>query len=323
VSARLRADLTLFLVAVIWGSAFAAQRVVAVTGAVFIFNGLRFLLGALVIYPFAAARLRTSDISNRRERGIFWGNLRVPSELRGKKKESANTGIENSRPLAGSQWWMVLLAGGLLFIGAALQQAGMRTTTAANAGFFTGLYVVFVPFLLWIGWRERPAWLLVISVILAAGGAYLLSTGGKTFRLHPGDELELLGAVFWAFHVVVVGKFAPRLDALAFSAGQFAVCGLLNLAAGAATEPFNGTILLSFLGPLVYTGVLSVGIGYTLQVWAQRYTPATYAALILSAETVMAALFGYLLLGETLTAIQLAGCGLILAGIVLAQVKVV
>jgi len=308
VSARLRADLTLLLVAVVWGSAFAAQRVVAVTGAVFIFNGLRFLLGAMVIYPFAAARLRANDKSNGSPRKLHPGQV-----ARGERRESS----------IGSQWWTVLLAGGLLFIGAALQQAGMRTTTAANAGFFTGLYVVFVPFLLWIGWRERPAWLLVVSVILAAGGAYLLSTGGETFRLHPGDELELLGAVFWAFHVVVVGKFAPRLDALAFSVGQFAVSGLLNLAVGAVTEPFNGTILLSFLGPLVYTGVLSVGIGYTLQVWAQRYTPATYAALILSGETVMAALFGYLLIGETLTAFQLAGCGSILAGIVLAQIKVV
>ncbi len=282
-SPRLRADLTLLLVAVIWGSAFAAQRVVAVTGAVFIFNGLRFLLGALAIYPFARKRP--------------WPK--------------------------GSQWWAVLLAGALLFVAAALQQAGMRTTTAANAGFFTGLYVVFVPFLLWTGWREQPTWLLLVSVFLAAGGAYLLSTGGETFRLHPGDELELLGAVFWACHVVVVGKFAPRLDALAFSVGQFAVCGVLNLAVGVVTEPFDGAILRSFMWPLLYTGLLSVGIGYTLQVWAQRFTPATHAALILSAETVLAALFGYLLLGETLTAFQLAGCVSILAGIVLAQVKVV
>ena len=277
---RWKADLALLLASVIWGTAFAVQRVAAQVGSIFMFNGLRFMLGLLVLLPLTGLRWKFS----RRD------------------------------------WGLVLLAGTLLFGGSALQQMGMQSTTAGNAGFITTMYVVLVPIVLFVGWRERPHWLAWVATLLALTGAFLLSTGGE-FALRPGDLLELLGAFFWSLHVVLVGKFAPRVDPIRFSAGQFLVGGGLNLAAGLVFERSISIFQPAVLGGLLYTGIFSVGVAYTLQVVGQRYTPPAHAALILSLEGVMAALFGWWWLGEGLLPVQLVGCALIFAAIMLAQVK--
>lgn len=278
---RLKADLTLLLVALVWGSAFAAQRIIGEMGNVFLFNGLRFLLGALLLWPF----------------------------LRGKP------GLDRSG------WKWVFVAGAVLFVASALQQAGLVYTTAGNAGFITSLYVVLVPIVLFFGWKERPFWTQIVAVFLAIGGGYLLSTGGE-FHIQPGDLLELAGALFWAFHVVVLGKFASRYDALRFSAGQFLVSGMLNLGVGAFTETIPMAQIWLFVGALLYTAIFSVGVGYTLQVWAQRHTPPTDAAILLSLEAVFAVIFGWLVLGEVLSPIQALGCGLIFVAVLLAQIQI-
>lgn len=278
---RLKADLTLLLVALVWGSAFAAQRIIGEMGNVFLFNGLRFLLGALLLWPF----------------------------LRGKP------GLDRSG------WKWVFVAGTVLFVASALQQAGLVYTTAGNAGFITSLYVVLVPIVLFFGWKERPFWTQIVAVFLAIAGGYLLSTGGE-FHIQPGDLLELAGALFWAFHVVVLGKFASRYDALRFSAGQFLVSGMLNLGVGAFTETIPMAKIWLFVGALLYTAIFSVGVGYTLQVWAQRHTPPTDAAILLSLEAVFAVLFGWLVLGEVLSPIQALGCGLIFVAVLLAQIQI-
>lgn len=278
---RLKADLTLLLVALVWGSAFAAQRIIGEMGNVFLFNGLRFLLGALLLWPF----------------------------LRGKPS------------LDRSGWKWVFIAGTVLFVASALQQAGLVYTTAGNAGFITSLYVVLVPIVLFFGWKERPFWTQIVAVFLAISGGYLLSTGGE-FHIQSGDLLELAGALFWAFHVVVLGKFASRYDALRFSAGQFLVSGMLNLGVGAFTESIPMAQIWLFVGALLYTAIFSVGVGYTLQVWAQRHTPPTDAAILLSLEAVFAVLFGWLVLGEVLSPIQALGCGLIFVAVLLAQIQI-
>lgn len=260
---RLKADLTLFFIAIIWGSAFVAQRVAGQMGSVYLFNGVRYILAGLVVFPFV--RLRTS----------------MPRE----------------------QFKWMFLAGFLLFIAAALQQAGMQFTTAGNAGFITSLYVVFVPFVVLFGWREKPHWMSVVAVGMAVVGAYLLSTGGKGMEVQRGDALELVGALFWALHVVVLGKFASRFEPMSFSVGQLLVCGLLNLTLGLFVE--QPVFSWSLAGAAVYTAVMSLGLCYTLQVWAQRHTPPSDAALILSLESVFAVLAGWLLLNELLTDIQM------------------
>ena len=277
---RLKADFTLLFVTILWGSAFAVLRLAAGHGSVFFLNGLRFLLGAVLLLPFAKLR------------GAFHRNNLV----------------------------YVGLAGSALFIGSGLQQAGLATTTAGNGGFITSLYVVIVPLLLWLVWKERPSPLTGAAVLMAITGGYLLSTGGS-FKIRPGDLLILIGSVFWAVHVVVVNKVQGKMDALPFALGQFAVCGLLSLGTGILFEHPSQADMLAILPAILYTGVLSIAVGFTLQVIAQKHTPANDAALIMSMESVFAVLFGWVFLHETLLPVQSAGCILILGAVVLVQVK--
>ncbi|WKZ37938.1 MAG: DMT family transporter [Anaerolineales bacterium] len=289
---RIKADLTLLLVSIIWGSAFVAQRVAGQMGSVYQFNGARYLLAALVVMPFAWRSLQTvNDASQAASR------THMPRE----------------------QYTWMFVAGFFLFLGSAFQQAGMVYTTAGNAGFITSLYVVLVPIALFLFWGEKPHWMSIVAVGLAGTGAFLLSTGGK-FELHLGDALELIGALFWTFHVIILGKYASKFEAMSFSVGQLIVCGLLNLCVGVVVEPmmpYDPQLMFA----IAYTALFSLGLCYTLQVWAQRHTPPADAALILSLESVFAVLAGWLLLDETLIAIQIFGCALIFVAVMLSQFK--
>ncbi|MEW6406462.1 MAG: DMT family transporter, partial [Chloroflexota bacterium] len=204
---RLKADLTLLIVSVIWGSAFVAQRVAGQMGSVYLFNGARYLLAALVVLPFVG---------------------QTPARAPG-------ASVANLRYLPRQQFRWMFVAGFLLFIGSALQQLGVVYTTASNAGFITALYVVLVPFALFAMWGEKPHWMSMVAVVLAGVGAFFLSTGGS-YEVHAGDALELASAFFWTFHVIVLGKYASKFEALSFSFGQLVVCGVLNLGLGLVVE---------------------------------------------------------------------------------------
>jgi drug/metabolite transporter (DMT)-like permease len=158
----------------------------------------------------------------------------------------------------------------------------------------------------------------LIAVVMAGVGAFLLSTGGR-FEFRRGDLLEMAGALFWAFHVSLLGKFAYRFESMSFSVGQLLVCGILNLLLGIFIE--HPVFTWSLVGAAVYTAAFSLGLCYTLQVWAQRHTPPAEAALILSLESVFAVLAGWLLLSEKLTGIQISGCLLIFFAVGLSQVQ--
>lgn len=280
---RLKADLTLLLVSMIWGSAFVAQRVAGQMGSVYLFNGARYLLAAMVVLPFVGRDA-----------------LCISSYPRAQYK------------------WMIL-AGILLFVASAVQQLGVVYTTAGNAGFITSLYVVLVPIVLFIIWREKVHWISLVAVVLAGVGAFFLSTGGR-FEVRAGDALELVGALFWTAHVIILGKYASQFDPMSFSVGQLFVCGLLNLGVGIVVEQFMPWDL-SLLGAIAYTALFSLGLCYTLQIWAQRHTPPADAALILSLESVFAVISGWLLLNERLAAIQVFGCTLIFVAVLLSQFK--
>jgi drug/metabolite transporter (DMT)-like permease len=283
---RLKADLTLLLISIIWGSAFAAQRVAAQVGSVYLFNGARYLLAAAIVLPFALRAIRTATPAYKISRGQY-------------------------------QWMFV--AGLVLFVGSAVQQLGVVYTTAGNAGFITSLYVVLVPVVLFILWRERVHWISIVAVILAGVGAFFLSTGGR-FEVRAGDALELVGALFWTLHVIVLGKYASKFEALSFSVGQLVISGVLNLAVGIFAEksmPFS----LPLFGAIVYTAFFALGLCYTLQIWAQRHTPPADAALILSLESVFAVISGWVLLDERLASIQVFGCTLIFVAVLLSQFK--
>jgi len=278
---RLRADLLLLTAATVWGSNFTGQRVAASYVGFFLYNGTRFLLGALTLTP----------IVRNRWRGV------TPLEIRG--------GV---------------LAGFLLFVASSLQQAGLAYTTAGKAGFVTGLYVIIVPLFLALGWRQWPRCSVWVASLLAATGLFLLNAEAR-FVLSFGDGLELGGAVLWAAHVILIGRLASRVDTLRLAMVQYLVCGLLNTVLGLLVESDTLCRLPVVWWAVAYGGIASVGLGYTLQVLGQEDAPATDAAIVLSMEAVFAALFGWLLLGETLTPKQMLGGGLMLTGMLLAQVS--
>jgi len=285
----LKSDLLLLLIAAIWGGGFVAQRQGLEYVGPFTFNGVRFALGSLSLLPLIL-------IGQRRRN-------RLPGVL---PKGGTRTLV-----LGGA------LAGAALFLGASLQQVGMVYTTAGNAGFITGLYVVIVP-LIGLCWGQRPSLGTWLGAFLAASGLFFLSVSDH-FTIGFGDLLELVGAFFWAGHVLLIGWLSPRLDALKLSAVQFAVCSLLSLVTACCIETVELTAILRAAFPILYGGVISVGVAYTLQVVAQRDAHPAHTAIILSAEGVFAAFGGWLLLGEVLGPRGLLGCGLMLAGMLFSE----
>jgi len=277
---RLKADLLLLMVAVIWGTAFVAQGVAAQYKIAYLFNGVSFMLAALSLIPFIP---RGSKISN-------------------------------------EQWKWMMIAGFVLSLATAMQQVGLLFTRVANASFLTSLYAVFTPFLLWIGFRERPHGLDLIAITLAGLGAYLLSTPGR-FEAQPGDSIELIGSLFWALHFVVLGKFASRFETISFAAGHFFISGSINLVIGLFSEDISILAAGPLIGAILYRATLSIGIGYTLQVWGQKHTPPTDAALILRLEAVFAVIAAWIALDQSLLSIQVIGCVIIFIAVLISQLK--
>ncbi len=292
-SACLKADLMLALVAVIWGSAFVVQRLAAADIGVFLFNGMRFLLAAVALAPVAWSGAFTRKV----------------------------IGEENPvDPLTRRNVGWAVLAGVLLFSGAALQQAGMIYTTAGNAGFITGLYVLFIPLILAVIFHQRPRAVIWFAAGLAVAGLYMLSTGGK-MSVNRGDVLELVGAVFWALHVILIGRVVQRINVLQFAVAQYVACSLINIAVGLILETSMLPAFMQGWWLVAYTGLISVGLGYTLQAIAQREAPPADAAILLSMESAVAAICGWIFLGEALTPIQIAGCVVMMTGMLLAQLS--
>lgn len=288
---RIKADLTLLVVAIFWGSAFVAQRVAGQMGSVYLFNGVRYLLASMIVLPFA---LRANWASGSTRQA---SNIKLPRE----------------------QYQWMLVAGFVLCLGSALQQLGVVYTTAGNAGFITSLYVVLVPVGLFIIWREKAHWISIVAVFLAVMGAFFLSTEGR-LEVRLGDMIELASALFWTLHVIILGKYASKFEAISFSLGQLLVCGFINLIVGIFVEkslPHS----LPLLGAVAYTSFFSLGLCYTLQIWAQKHTPPADAALILSLESVFAVLSGWLFLDEHLARTQIFGCVLIFVAVLLSQFK--
>lgn len=282
---RLKADLILLLVALIWGSAFVAQRHAALEMGAFLFNGIRFWLGAIVLLP------------------LYYF--------------TSNEVVEPKRIWGKDIYW-VFLAGFLLFVASAFQQLGMKYTTAGNAGFITGLYVVLIPIFLSVIWREKINLVIWIAAVFSVIGLFLLSTNGN-FGINPGDLLELIGAGFWAFHVILIGKLVKRIEIKKLAIGQYLICGLLNLFLSMLVENNTLSGITQSWWAIVYTGIFSVGLGYTLQAVGQRFAPAPDAAIIMSLESVIAAISGWILLGELLNLQQIIGCIIIFSGMLLAQ----
>lgn len=279
----LTGDLLLLLVALIWGFGFVAQRAGMSHIGPYAFNGIRFLLGGLCLLPLVLRTRSSMPVSSRQ----------VP----------------------------LLLAGGtaglVLFAGATLQQLGIQYTTAGKAGFITGLYVIIVP-LIGLFFRQITSAGTWIGAILAVAGMYLLSVRG-TMVINPGDLLVLIGAVFWAAHVLLLGYLSPRTIPVRLAMVQFFVCGLFSLAVAFCVETITISAIRAAAIPILYGGIASVGAGYTLQVVAQRRAHPSHAAILLSLESAFALLGGWWLLDEHLSIRGLTGCILMLAGMLISQ----
>ncbi|NRF70472.1 DMT family transporter [Aquincola sp. S2] len=286
---RLQSGGLLLLAALIWGSAFVGQALGMAGVGPLTFTGVRFVLGALVVLPLA---------------------LREQQQLR----------RHGHRPGRRDFAWIVLL-GLLLCIGVVLQQIGLVSTSVTNAGFLTALYVPLVPLLAWVLLRQGPHWSVWPASLGCLAGTWLM-TGASIAGLSTGDLWVLASTLPWAFHVLLVGRVANRLrGAYTLACGQFAVCALLSGVLGLLTEPVSAEGLRTAAGAILYTGIVSVGIGFTLQVVGQRHAHPADAAIILSSETVFAAAFGALFMGDRLSASGFAGAGLILLCIVAIQVQ--
>ena len=223
------------------------------------------------------------------------------------------------RSFDGLDWLGIAATGLVLFTAAALQQYGIFHTTVTNAGFLTGLYVPLVPIISFVLLRRSVHWSVWPASFSCLFGTYIMS-GAYGINLHPGDFWVIGSSLFWALHVILVGTMAIRTRApLVVACGQFLFCGLCGTIIGILVEQPSLADFTAALFGIFYAGLLSTGIGFTLQVIGQRYTHEADAAIILSSETVFAAIAGYMLLGERLTVSQTMGALLIFAGIIAVQ----
>ncbi len=281
---RLQANLLLTLAAVIWGSSFVVQQIGVGNLGTISFTGARFLVGALIVFPFAFRQFR-----------------RVEKE---------------ERKFQQGDWLKLVITGTVLFTAAVLQQHGILRTSVTNAGFLTALYVPMVPFLGLLFLKRKVHFIVWPAAICCFVGTYIMS-GAQRVELAEGDLWVISSTLFWAVHVILVGAMASKTRApLVVAAVQFTVCGIFGLVLGYIVESPLAVDFIGAVWGICYVGVFSVGMAFTLQVIGQRYTPAPDAAIILSSETVFAALGGMLFLGERLTSMQFMGGALIFASII-------
>ena len=290
----MRSSLLLLLTACIWGVAFVAQSVGMEYVEPFTFNCVRSIIGGIVLIPCICFLDRTDK------------NKKKPK----KSGEIRRTGRKT------------LFAGGLccgtaLFLASNFQQFGIQYTSVGKAGFITACYIVIVP-LLGIFLKKAVGLQIWISVILAVAGLYLLCIT-EGFSIGGGDLLVMLCAVVFSLHILIIDYFSPRVDGVRMSCIQFFVCGLLSGIGMLFTEHFDLGAILQAWVPILYAGVLSCGVAYTLQIVGQKGMNPTVASLVLSLESVVSVLAGWLLLGQKLSVRELSGCVLMFAAIILAQ----
>lgn len=282
---NIKYSLLLVLTALIWGAAFVAQSSGMEYVGPFTFNGIRCFIGTAVLFPFACFMDKKEGVLTR------W-----------KDRELV---------LAG------LICGVLLFLATSTQQIGIITTTAGKSGFITALYIVLVP-IFSILLKKKPGKLIWISVILALVGLYFLCINDE-FTIQPGDMWLFSCAILFALQIMAVDKFAPNLDVIKLSCYQFLVSGVLSVIPMILEEPVMSDIIDCWL-PILYAGVMSSGVAYTLQMEGQKRVKPTVASLLMSLESVFSALFGFIILGERLSGREIIGCAIMFAAVILAQI---
>ena len=288
---QLRGALLLTLAALIWGTAFVAQSLGMDHVGPFTFNGVRNFIAALALTPVI----------------LFLRRRRDPA-----KAEGAAVNYRKTLWLGG------LCCGAALTVASSLQQIGLQFTTVGKAGFLTALYIVIVP-LLGLFFKKRIPAAVWAGVVIAAAGTYLLSVT-EDFTIGRGDLLVILCAVCFSGHILLVDHFSPKVSGVELSAAQFLVTGILSTVAALFAETVSLTDILHSAGPILYTALLSSGVAYTLQIVGQKETPPAVASLVMSLESVFAALSGWLFLKQGMQPREFLGCVLVFAAVILAQI---
>lgn len=284
----IKSNIMLLAAAAIWGFAFVAQRVGMQYLGPFTFNFVRFMLGGFSLIPLII-------INNRKQSLKIEGN---------NKKNMLVVG---------------LLLGTVLFLASSFQQIGIIGTSVGKAAFITGLYVIIVPFLsVFLNQKlSINAWLGAISSIV---GLYFISITDR-FYISTYDLLEFGGALFYALHILLIDYFSNKIDAIKLAFYQYLTCSILSFFVSVFTEKIIIYVIFQAIIPILYAGICSVGIAYTLQIVGQKNAKPFYAAIILSMESVFATIGGFLILNENLTIKNILGCLLMLFGMVLSQLK--
>lgn len=283
------AELLLVLAAIVWGFAFVAQKAGMEDIGPMAFNGIRFIIGSISLFP------------------IIW--------FFDKKSKSVSHKISNSKNL----WKAGLISGVVLFVAASIQQIGIVYTTAGNAGFITSIYVILVP-IFGLLFKQKVNIQTWIGAVVAIIGLYFLSVS-EGLVLVIGDLLVFGSAFFWAIQVLLASHYAPRVNVIKLAAIQFGLTGILSLVISFFTESYGFENIYAAAIPLLYGGLMSVGLAFTLQLVAQQKANPSHAAIILSTESVFAAIGGWLILSEKLTTIEITGAALMLTGVILSQLK--
>jgi drug/metabolite transporter (DMT)-like permease len=287
----MKSNILLLITAMIWGFAFVAQRSGMEYLGPFTFNAIRFALGGISLVPILLLN-RKRQFENKKFLPILSDKVLLKGGI---------------------------VAGIIIFFGASFQQGGIVYTTAGKAGFITGLYIIIVP-ILGLMFKQKTSAGTWIGAFVAVVGLYLLSVTSD-LSIGLGDHLVLASALFWAMHVLWISRISPKTDPIQLAFFQFVLCSVLSLIAALIYEVSTLQNIIDAAVPILYAGVVSVGIAYTLQVVAQREAHPSHAAIIMSLESVFAVIGGWIVLNESIALRGLIGCALMLAGMILSQLS--
>lgn len=289
---RVRSNIMLMVTAMIWGAAFVAQSVGMDYIGPFTFNAARFIMGGIMLIPC-----------------IFI----IKKIHRNQKEDVGDRALRRKTGIIGG-----ICCGTALFVASAFQQIGVSHTTVGKAGFITALYIIIVP-ILGIFMKKKAAATVWISVAVAAIGMYLLCMSEGTLSIGRGDFYVFIGSIFFSFHILIIDYFSPKADGVFMSCIQFFTAGAMAFIPSILFENPAMASLLAAWAPVLYAGIMSCGVAYTLQVVAQKDTDPVIASLILSLESVFSLIAGWVLLGQKLSYRELFGCLLVFWAIILAQ----
>ena len=290
-----KSDICLLGAAIVWGFAFVAQRDSMDTIGPFLYSAIRMFLGSLALIPVFLVTDRIKNSKN--------------TVTAVQKKDSQKALIKGG-----------IAAGIVIFFAANMQQVGLVSTDAGKTAFITALYILLVPIMSIFMKRKTNInnW---IGAVIGAAGLYFLCVTSQ-FTVAAGDIIVFIGAFGWAFHILIVDHFAPKVNAAKLTCVQFVVAGFISLIVSLIVEDNTFAAAVACAPSLLYTGIMSCGVGFTLQVVGQKNANPTTASILLSMESVFGALAGFVFLNETMTGRELAGCALMMTAVIIAQLPV-